>query len=166
MVRRTLLDRAGGIAAIRDAVIDDCALARVCKDVGGRLWLGYDPGVNSTRGYDTLASIWDMVARSAYTQLQHSPFLLVGCVLGLAYVFLLPVAALVFGTGWVRLCGLIVYAAMVWTYAPMVRWLGCGAAWALAIPLSAALYTGMTMSSGWRYHFGAGAAWKGRAYGA
>ncbi len=166
LVRRELLERIGGMRAIWNAVIDDCSLARACKDAGGRLWLGYDAGVNSTRGYPTLGAIWDMVARSAYTQLRHSLLIVTGCVLGLAYVFFVPVAAMVFGTGPVLLCGLVAYAAMVRTYMPMVRWLGCAPGWAFALPVSAGLYTAMTISSAWRHHRGAGAAWKGRAYGA
>ena len=166
LVRASLLERIGGMAAIRDAVIDDCALARACKDAGGRLWLGYDAGVDSTRGYASLSAIWDMVARSAYTQLRRSPLILAGCIAGLAFVFLVPTAALLFGSGLARALGLITYAAMVRTYLPMVRWLGCAPAWAAALPLSATLYAAMTVSSAWRHHRGAGAAWKGRAYGA
>jgi hopene-associated glycosyltransferase HpnB len=166
LVRAPLLGRIGGMAAIRDAVIDDCALARASKDAGGRLWLGYDPGVTSTRGYPSLRAVWDMVARSAYTQLRLSPLLLAGCVLGLGWVFVLPIAAILVGTPLERVFGLVACAAMVRTYLPMVRWLGCRSTWALALPLSALLYTGMTISSAWRHHRGAGAAWKGRAYGA
>jgi hopene-associated glycosyltransferase HpnB len=165
LVRRALLERAGGMAAIRDAVIDDCALARVCKSAGGRLWLGYDPGVDSTRGYPTLAAIWDMVARSAYTQLRRNPLILLGCIVGLAYVFFLPWLAMAMGSPTNRVLGLVAYAAMVRTYVPMVTWLGCRPAWALALPVSAALYTAMTVSSAARHHRGRGAAWKGRAYG-
>jgi hopene-associated glycosyltransferase HpnB len=166
VVRPALLERAGGMAAIRDAVIDDCALAAACKRAGGRLWLGYDRDVHSTRGYPTLATIWDMVARSAYTQLGRSPLVLAGCVLGLGYVFLLPVAALASGATATRVLAFVAYAAMVRTYVPMVRYLGCAPGWALALPASAALYTAMTVSSAWRLHRGRGAAWKGRAYGA
>ncbi|MGH7894454.1 MAG: glycosyltransferase [Candidatus Binatia bacterium] len=165
LVRATLLERVGGMAAIRDAVIDDCSFAGVCKRAGGRLWLGYDPGVGSTRGYPGLGAIWDMVARSAYTQLRHSPLILGGCVLGLAYVFGLPTAAVALGSGPIPLLGLVAYAAMVWTYRPMVAYLGCRPGWALVLPVSAGLYTAMTISSAWRHHRGAGAAWKGRAYG-
>jgi hopene-associated glycosyltransferase HpnB len=165
LVRRSLIERIGGMAAIRDAVIDDCALARACKDAGGRLWLGYDAGVDSTRGYPSLAAVWDMVARSAYTQLRLNPLVLVGCVLGLAYVFLVPMAAIAVGPPLARAAGLVAYAAMVRTYLPMVRWLGCAPGWALALPASATLYGAMTVSSAWRHHRGAGAAWKGRAYG-
>jgi hopene-associated glycosyltransferase HpnB len=166
LVRRALLERAGGMAAIRDAVIDDCSLARVCKDAGGRLWLGYDAGVESMRGYHTLGAIWDMVARSAYTQLRRNPLILLGCVAGLCYVFFLPWTALLLGPPPSRVLGLVAYAAMVRTYLPMVTWLGCSPAWALALPVSAALYTAMTVSSAVRHHRGHGAAWKGRAYGA
>lgn len=165
LVRAETLARVGGMVAIRDAVIDDVSLARVCKAAGARLWLGYHPGVNSTRGYTSLANIWDMVARSAYTQLRHNPIALIGCVLGLVYIFLGPVAAIMCGSTGTRLCGLLAYAAMVRTYYPMVTYLGCAVAWALALPLSATLYTGMTIASAWRYHKGTGATWKGRHYG-
>jgi hopene-associated glycosyltransferase HpnB len=166
LVRGEVLERIGGMAAIHDAVIDDCALALACKATGARLWLGYDRGVESTRGYPSLGALWDMVARSAYTQLRRSPLVLAGCVLGLAFVFFVPVAAIALGSPAARALGVVAYAAMVRTYLPMVRWLGCAPAWALGLPLSAALYTAMTISSAWRHHRGAGAAWKGRAYGA
>ena len=140
------------------------ALGSACKSSGARLWLGYDDGVNSTRGYDTLASIWSMVARSAYTQLNYNPLALVGCVLGLAFVFLFPVFAVLVAAGWSWWLGLIAYAAMVRTYYPMVTYLGCSGWWALLLPVAAVLYAGMTITSAWRFHSGAGNAWKGRAY--
>lgn len=164
LVHREVMERIGGMAAIRDAVIDDVNFGRACKAAGARLWLGYHPGVNSNRRYDELESIWNMVARSAYTQLGYNPLTLFGCVLGLALLFFFPVLAMLFGAGAVRVLGAIAYGAMVRTYAPMVRYLGAGFAWALVLPLAAALYIGMTISSAWRHHTGAGATWKGRAY--
>ena len=166
LVRADVLERIGGMVGLRDAVIDDCALARVCKDAGARLWLGYDPGVRSTRGYPSLAALWNMVARSAYTQLRLSPVILLGVLLGLGFLFLVPVAAICVGSTTERLLGLLCYGAMVRTYLPMVRYLGCAPGWALALPLSAMLYAAMTWSSAWRHHRGRGARWKGRAYGA
>lgn len=166
LVRTSLLDRIGGMAAIREAVIDDVALGRACKRIGGRLWLGYHSGVNSTRGYDTLAGIWTMVARSAYTQLRYNPLVLAGCVVGLAYVFVVPLLAIGYGSLMAKLLGLLTYAAMVRTYRPMVIYLGNHPIWALLLPISAVLYTGMTISSAWRHYAGGGAAWKGRTYGA
>src|ERR1700685_3474127 len=40
LVRAETLERAGGLAAIRGAIIDDCALARLLKRHDGRLWIG------------------------------------------------------------------------------------------------------------------------------
>lgn len=164
LVRLGTLERAGGLATIRDAVIDDVALGRACKQSGGRLWLGYAEGVESTRGYTTLGGVWNMVARSAYTQLHYNPLALVACVLGLLYVFWLPMYTLWFASGTRWWLALLTYLAMVRTYLPMVRFLGCKTTWALLLPLSAAFYAGMTITSAWRYHRGGGNSWKGRSY--
>ncbi|MCX8073908.1 MAG: glycosyltransferase [Candidatus Binatia bacterium] len=164
LVRRELLERAGGIEAIRDAVIDDVALARVCKRAGGHLWLGYHRGVQSTRNYGSVRAVADMVARSAYTQLGYNPWLLVLCVVGLFLVFVWPAWALLFSGPPARWWGALAYIAMVRTYLPAVRYLDCRAPWALALPLSAALYLWMTVLSAWRYYRGTRTRWKGREY--
>ncbi|MBO0869886.1 MAG: glycosyltransferase, partial [Micromonosporaceae bacterium] len=88
LVRRTALARAGGVAAVRGAVIDDVALARVLKRSGARIFLGLADRVESIRPYPSLKVLWDMVARSAYTQLRHSLPQLAGTVLSLTLVFL------------------------------------------------------------------------------
>src|SRR5262249_39124858 len=60
-----------------------------------RCWLGFTTSVHSRRPYPGLGGLWDMVARSAYTQLRYSPALLAGTVAGLCWLYLLPpVAAL------------------------------------------------------------------------
>src|SRR5262249_61228393 len=84
LVRRTVLAAAGGLEKIRDARIDDIALAQLLKrpPVAARCWLGFTTDVRSVRPYPGLAELWGMVARSAYTQLRYSPPLLVA-VLGL-----------------------------------------------------------------------------------
>src|SRR5262249_21282955 len=50
LVERQALEQAGGIAAIRGALIDDCALARVMK-ARGPIWLGLTDQVTSLRSY-------------------------------------------------------------------------------------------------------------------
>ena len=50
LVERFALQRAGGVAKIRGAVIDDCALARVMK-AEGPIWLGLSDKVRSLRTY-------------------------------------------------------------------------------------------------------------------
>lgn len=164
LVRASLLERIGGLAAIRDAVIDDVALGQACKRAGGRLWLGYHPGVQSTRGYENLGTIWNMVARSAYSQLGYQPLALVATVVGLALVFLAPPLVALCGHGGMRWWGLAAYLAMTRTYLPTVRYLRCPRRWALTLPVAAALYTAMTVWSAVRYYSGTRTAWKGRTY--
>lgn len=164
LIHVSLLERIGGLEAIRDAVIDDVSLAQACKSQGGRLWLGYYPGVESTRGYASLSAIWDMVARSAYSQLGYNPLALLFAVAGLLAVFVLPLVSAFCGVAGVRWWGWASYLAMVRTYAPMVRYLGCSLLWAFTLPLAALLYAGMTISSALRYYRGTRTSWKGRTY--
>lgn len=160
------LVRAGGLEAVRGAVIDDVALAGAVKRSGGRLWLGLADDVISVRPYSRLSEAWDMVARSAFNQLRYSTPLLAATLAGLAVIFLGPLAALAAGlaTGdWLAAgAGGLAWAAMVGTYLPMVRYYGLGWWWALTLPATACLYAAMTVSSAWR-HWHGGVSWKGRS---
>ncbi|WP_031466354.1 glycosyltransferase [Sciscionella sediminilitoris] len=168
LVRRAALAEAGGVAAIRGAVIDDVALARLIKGAGGRIWLGLAQRVRSVRPYPRLADLWQMIARSAYTQLRYSPLLLAGTVLGLALIFLGPpaatIAGAVLGAPLPALLGGAAWLLLAATFAPMLRyyrqpvWIGP------LLPAVAVLYTLMTLDSARRHYSGAGARWKGRTY--
>lgn len=168
LVRRAALERAGGVAAIRGAVIDDVSLARAVKRSGGRTWLGLAGQADSVRPYPRLAELWRMVSRSAYAQLRHSPLLLAGTVLGLALVYLVPPAALVAGAvagePWAAAAGGAAWALMAGSYVPMLRYYGRPAPAALLLPFTAALYLLMTVDSAVQHRRGRGAAWKGRTY--
>jgi hypothetical protein len=177
LVRRGALEAAGGIAAIRGALIDDCALAALVKHAtpvrgggaGGRIWLGLTRGaVVSLRDNRALAAIWRMVARTAYTQLRHSPALLAGTVAGMALFYLAgPIAVLALplhGDALAALLGLAVWALMAAAYRPTLRLYGMDGAAALALPAAALLYTLMTLDSARRHWQGRGGAWKGRTY--
>lgn len=168
LVRREVLARAGGIAAVRGALIDDVAMARLVKRAGGRTWLGLAGEVRSVRPYPRLADLWDMVARSAYTQLRHSPLLLAGTVLGLALVFLAPpvvtVAGALTGQAPVLLAGGAAWLAMSVSYVPTLRLYGRPLITAPLLPATALLYMAMTLDSARRHWTGRGANWKGRGY--
>ena len=98
LVRRAALERIGGIAAIKGALIDDCALAAAIKQ-GGPIWLGLTNEAQSLRIYGDLGEVWNMVTRSAYTQLHYSPLMLLGTVLGMGVVFVAPPLLFLFGHG-------------------------------------------------------------------
>jgi glycosyltransferase involved in cell wall biosynthesis len=168
LVRAGALAAAGGVAAIRGAVIDDVSLARGVARAGGRIWLGLADGTDSVRPYPTLRSLWRMVARSAYAQLRHNLALLAGTVLGLLVLFAVPVAAAVVGalSGRWPLAGLgaAAWLLMAATYLPMLRYYRQPAIAALALPATGLLYAAMTVQSAVAHHRGRGAAWKGRTY--
>ncbi len=174
LVRGSVLERAGGLAAIASALIDDCALGRLIKATGGRIWLGYSRGVRSVRRYGSLASVWGMVARSAYTQLGHSPLVLAGTILGMLFLYALaPVAcaggaiAAAFGVPGafpLAAIGAATWGLMAASFVPMLRHHGVGWWTAPLLPVAGVLYTAMTVSSAWRHTRGRGGAWKGRTY--
>lgn len=168
LVRREALERAGVPDSIRQAVIDDVALARAVKNSGGRIWLGLAERVDSVRPYPRLGELWRMVSRSAYAQLRHSVPLLAGTVLGLALVYLVPPFALVAGAlsgHWgAATAGGAAWALMAGTYVPMLRHYGQPVWAAPLLPFTAALYLLMTVDSAVQHHRGRGAAWKGRTY--
>jgi hypothetical protein len=128
----------------------------------------------SLRPYDRLADIWDMVARSAYTQLRYSLAATIGCVLGLAWLYLLPAAAGVAGiallaagvgpaaAAWLTAAGLAGWLAMSVSYAPMLRLYRLSPLRALSLPIIAVMYAAMTADSARRHRRGRGGAWKGR----
>ncbi len=168
LVRREALARAGGVAAIRGAVIDDVNLARLVKRGGGRTWLGLADRVDSVRPYPELGQLWRMVSRSAYAQLRHNVFLLAGTVLGLTLVYLVPPALTVVGAVTLRplvaLPALAAWALMTLTYRPMLAYYGRPTREALLLPFTAGLYLLMTVDSAVQHWRGRGAAWKGRTY--
>jgi hopene-associated glycosyltransferase HpnB len=163
LIRPEALDRAGGVAAIRGEIIDDCALANRVKRNGGKVWLGVTPDTHSLRAYKTFGEIERMIARTAFNQLQHLAWLLIGAVVGLLLIYLLPLALIFSGSHTLALLGAAAYLLMFVSYLPMVRFYGLNPAWALTPPFSAAFYMVATLHSAFNYWSGRGGEWKGRA---
>ena len=163
LIRPTALEKAGGIAAIRQEVIDDCSLAARVKRNGGRLWLGGSATTRSIRPYEGFAGIGRMISRSAFNQLGHSNILLLLSMAGMAATYLLP-PALVFAAHRVvpAALGGTAWLLMVVSYWPVLRLYRLNPLWALALPLAATFYVGATFHSAWKYWTGRGGEWKGR----
>ncbi len=161
LLRRSAYERIGGFAAIKGALIDDCALARAVKHSGGAIWLGLTERTRSLRAYPQIADVWRMVARTAYDQLHHSPALLTGTVIGLVLTYMAP-PILVISGGAVAWLGALSWAAMSLAYMPMVRFYGLSPLWAPLLPVIALVYLAATIDSARRYWLGRGGEWKGR----
>ena len=164
LLRTEALRGIGGFEALRDAIIDDCTLAQRVKRHGGRTWLGLSRAVRAIRPYETLANIWNMVARTAFTQLRYSNLLLAVCTLLLGLSFIVPLAGLLWGADLTRLASFVALAAMSASYRPTVRYYDLNPLWTLTLAPAACLFLAMTWTSAWRYWTGERSRWKSRSY--
>ncbi len=186
LIRREALNRIGGIKAVRHALIDDCALASAVKSARkgkisslssptpllpsstGRIWLGLSTLTRSLRPYPSLTTIWDMVARTAYTQLNYSPLLLLLTLVGMTLIYIVPPLGFILSGSmgnWLSAAiGLLTWLLMTLAYLPTIRFYKCPLWLAFCLPAIAFLYTLMTLDSAIRHWQGRGGAWKGRVY--
>ncbi|MGA7973149.1 MAG: glycosyltransferase [Pseudolabrys sp.] len=162
LVRADALEQAGGIEAIRHALIDDCALAAKLKAVGP-IWLGLTNRAVSLRRYDDFAEVKHMITRSAYAQLRYSPLLLIGTLAAMALVFVVPPLFAIFAHGLARWLGLAAWVLMALSFLPTLRFYRVSPLWGVALPAIALLYTYYTLDSAYQHARRRGGQWKGRA---
>ncbi|MFC5863540.1 glycosyltransferase [Acidicapsa dinghuensis] len=164
LVSRAAIDRIDGVSHIRHHLIDDCALAKEIKSTGGRIWLGHAESATSTRVYKDWQEIWNMIARTAYVQLRHSPIMLLGCVLGMSLIYLAPPVFTLFAHGMSRILGAASWLAMALTFQPTLRRYQRSPLWGAALPIISLFYLGATIASAVRHYTGQGGGWKNRVY--
>jgi len=162
LVRRDALNRAGGLDAIRAALIDDCALAKALKRIGP-IRIALTENVRSVRAYPAVADIRRMVARTAYAQLRYSPLILAGTIFALALTYLAPVYFTIFAAGAAQFMGLFTWLLMAFAFQPTLRFYRRSAWWAPALPAIATAYMAFTLDSAYQHARGRGGLWKGRA---
>jgi hopene-associated glycosyltransferase HpnB len=117
LMRRDVLERMGGLATIRSALIDDVALAAAVKPVAP-VYLGHSALAESIRPYPSFADIWRMISRTAFTQLRYSSLLLALTVGGMALLWWVPVGEMLVGHGVRRAMGLAAFVLAASTYLP------------------------------------------------
>ena len=154
----------GGFHALRNAIIDDCSLARMIKKSGNRTWIGLSHSVRSHRPYERLSNFWEMVERTAFAQLQYSSWLLLATTFIMLLGFWLPWVGLFSHHLPLRIVAMVGVSAMTLSYLPILRYYRRSMLWALMLPLISSLYLLMTWSSALRYWRGQRSAWKGRVY--
>jgi hopene-associated glycosyltransferase HpnB len=177
LIRAEALAQAGGLGQISGALIDDVALGTLLKKHSKRIWLGLTTDIRSERPYPSLASLWHMIARSAYVQLRYNPALLTGTLIGLLLLYAVPpagvIAALIAvavgaaggAVAVAGIAGLLGWALMTASYLPMLRFYRLSPLRAPALPLIAILYAAMTADSARRHYTGRAVSWRGRAAG-
>lgn len=170
LVRRCALERIEGVTGIRDRLIDDCALAAKLK-ANGSIWLGLATHSQSIRPYETLESVWNTVARSAFVQLNRSWLALLGTTAGLLILYVLPlvvlglqlVGAITFCV-WGTVAAGFALAIQAITFRPITRFYSQPPWMALGLPIAGALYLAMTWDSALRDLRGRGVSWRGRVH--
>lgn len=166
LLETALLRRLGGFEPIRDALIDDCALAGAAKSLGAHTWIGLTHSAKSLRAYGGFREISNMVARTAFYQLRYSVSLLFFLTLAMTLLFWIPVVGFGFPSTGAKILSALSLTAMMASYLPTLRFYGLPMGWSAALPLVGTLYLAMTWISAIRFWRGLGARWKGRAYGA
>jgi hopene-associated glycosyltransferase HpnB len=164
LLETRLLREMGGFEGLHGEMIEDCALARRIKSRGYTTWIGLSHSVRSLRTYPRLRAVWEMVARTAFTQLRYSPLLLGLCTFLLVVAFWVPVIGVALGSSLPRHVAMIGLAAMILSYLPTLGFFRLPMWWALTMPLIGFLYLGMTWTSAIRYWRGTRSRWKGRIY--
>lgn len=163
LLARHEIERAGGLTAIRGAIIDDCALARLMKERGG-IRLSLTDRVHSVRTYDSLTDIRRMIVRSAYAQLRFSPVLLALTVVTMLMTYIVPPVLALLARGPAQVLGLAAWLAMALAFRPTLRFYRVSSWWGLALPGIAAAYLAFTLESAYRAAIGRAGEWKGRVY--
>jgi hopene-associated glycosyltransferase HpnB len=150
--------------SLRNALIDDCSLAKKVKQQGHKVWLGLSHSLDSCRRNHTLANIWQMVARTAFTQLHYSWLLLLAVSVIMLVVYIIPVVGIIINAGDIHLLAMISMAIMIVCYIPTLRYYSLSPLWAFLMPLIAVLFLAMTWTSAIAYISGGGSVWKQRVY--
>jgi hopene-associated glycosyltransferase HpnB len=163
-LRCAALRKIGGFEPLRMAIIDDCSLAKRVKDSGGRIWTGLSHSVRSHRPYVQLSDFWEMVARTAFTQLRYSIWLLLATTFLMFFAFWVPLIGLFVLPAPLNAIAAIGLMAMMISYLPTLRFYGRSVFWAPALPIIGGLYLLMTWSSALRCWHGKRSEWKGRVY--
>lgn len=152
----------GGFHSIKNALIDDCSLAKQIKNAGGKTWIGLTHSVISNRPYPGFHSIWEMVTRTAFTQLHYSLLLLLLCTVLMLLAFITPLAGLFSPS--TTILALITLSLSILNFLPIVRYYRLNPLWILVLPIAGFIFLAMTWGSAWKHYFAKGATWKGRNY--
>jgi hopene-associated glycosyltransferase HpnB len=161
LVRLQALQDAGGFAAIRDRLIDDCALARILKPIGP-IWLGLTESMHSLRPYPHTGDVGRMISRSAYEQLARSPILLAVTLAGMALTYLAPPVLALGASGIAQAMAAAAWMLMAAAFQPMLRFYRVNPSWGFLLPAIACAYMVFTLRSAYQHACGRGGQWKGR----
>jgi glycosyltransferase involved in cell wall biosynthesis len=165
LMRADAYARCGGHAAVRDSVIDDVALARVCRREGVRLQMARGEELASVRMYSGLGAIWRGFGKNAFRFVAADPpggALTVASSVAATTIFRLSWRAWRRG-GAARLLAVVAaYGIGVRGLRYWARLFGAGPLSAPLYPLSSLVFMAIALNSMGRVLLRRGVIWKGR----
>ncbi len=164
LIKTDKLRAIDGFQTLKHELIDDCSLARKIKQNHGKTWIGLTHSAVSHREYTQISMIWDMVTRTAFTQLYYSITLLALCSILMTIAFILPFVAVLSNDQSNTLLGTVTFLLIWGTYIPIVRYYSLNPLWILTLPFAGILYLLMTWDSAIQHWKGKSAIWKDRTY--
>ena len=173
LIKRTVLDRAGGYEALKDEVMEDVRLAERIKRSNARMLIERAPALLRTRMYTTFGEMWECSTKNWFSGVNFSFPLALACVVSMYLGAVAPpliglvsmlATALDISSG---LGPVIIAAASSWLLqvllmAVVSRRSEVSVVYALTTPLGLALIYAMLFDSGIRITTGRGVTWKGR----
>lgn len=171
LMKRTVLDRAGGYEGLKDEVMEDARLAERIKRSNARLLIERAPALISTRMYSTFSEMWECNTKNWFSGVNFSfPFALF-CVVSMYLAAVAPpliaLAAIIAIASGTDLSALFIPAVLSWLLQVIVMAIVCkrsevSLVYALTTPLGLGLIYAMLFDSGIRITTGRGVTWKGR----
>jgi glycosyltransferase involved in cell wall biosynthesis len=167
LVRRGAYAALGGHEAVRDAVLEDIALARRAKDRGLRLRVAWAPELLSTRMYRDRHEMFEGLLKNVH-DIRFSAARQLAFVAGLAAFFALPLAVLPVGlavhSALLAGVGLFFWIVLFAKHAAFARGIRNSAAYGLLFPVAVGFYfvlLGVSIARGLSRR---PVSWKGRRY--
>ncbi len=178
LIRRTVYEQLGGHERIKDEIVDDKAMAELVKYSGHRLVLADGRHVAQTRMYTSFATLWEGWTKNVFLGLRRQPHLVLlgafGAVLLVLSALFLPVWP-VLGLLWLLNGGgllafaviseaLTLWAALLYARGQVAHAMRISRWYAFTLPLGAAVFAAIMLTSAWKVMSGRGVTWRGRTY--
>jgi chlorobactene glucosyltransferase len=177
LVRRAVYEKVGGHESLRGAVVEDSALARAVKAAGFGVQLADGRALVHIRMYRNLRELWEGWSKNSFLSAGGRLRNIGLVVAAIAAVTIVPFALLLLGlveltSGWGAGSGTALTTGIAGLQATLVWYLAWRAdreldvpgAYALTVPLGAALFSALLCYSAYRVVSGRGVSWKGRVY--
>jgi chlorobactene glucosyltransferase len=178
LIKRSVYDAIGGHKSVKDQIVEDKAISERVKWNGYRLIVANGYSMVKTRMYTSLPEMWEGWTKNIYLGLSDRPSLML---LGAFGAFILLVVALFLplwpllgifwylqGGSWLALAvileSLILWVIVIYVRARVAIGMGISPWYAITLPLGAAVFAAMMITSTWKVISGKGVTWKGRIY--